>query len=201
MTDYSNNYRWEIPKKFKIDWYNDFLKLINQIDAQLKQEEQQRIQQDNFLFDLISQAQPVTQYRIFIPIRNSTSGKASVTSTSWVERVNVSAYVQEYFGLNLDDITQIDWFITYRARVVNSGDVGYIKARFRQTIPSGQYIETEIKTITSTSWNVFYEQYNDVPIQIFTPNGLLDCMLMLRVDTGTIEAYMDRAFLILIMRG
>jgi len=201
MTDYSNNYRWEIPKKFKIDWYNDFLKLINQIDAQLKQEEQQRIQQDNFLFDLISQAQPVTQYRIFIPIRNSTSGKASVTDTNWVERVNVSAYVQEYFGLNPDDITQIDWFITYRARVVNSGDVGYIKARFRQTVPSGQYIETEVKTITSTSWNVFYEQYNNVPKTIFTPNGLLDCMLMLKVDSGTIEAYMDRAFLILIMGG
>lgn len=201
MVDRSNNYRWEIPEKFKVDWYDDFVRLINQIDASLKNEELTRQQVDNTLLELINNlGQIITQYYVYIPLRNLTSGLAEYSGTTWAERVNAASYTKEYFGLPPDYIVEVKYYTYFRAKMANAGEVGYIKSRFRQTIPSGQYVETPVETINTTSWQHF-SRVVDVPVSILTPDGLLDAMLLLKVDNGTIQAYMDRTFLLIKMKS
>lgn len=199
MPDYTPNYNFVIPQKYKIDWYNDFVHLINQIDIALKNEETIRQQFDNYLQQLIGQIQQaVSSYYVYIPLRNLTSGMTSYSGTSWIERLNVSAYTKEYFGLPPDNIVEVKYFVYFRARMSGSGQTGYIKSRFRQTTPTGQYVETETETINSTSWMHFSKVVN-VPKEVLAPDGLFDAFLMVKVDNGTIQAYMDRAFLLIKM--
>ena len=199
MADITTNYQWVIPEKFKVDWYNDFLSLINQIDNSLKNEEIKRKQFDQYLLQLIADlGNLIGHYYIYIPLRNTTSSLVEYNSTSWGERVNVSSYTKEYFGLPSNKIVEVKYYVYYRAKMKDPNTTGYIKSRLRQTVPSGQYVETPERTINSTSWTHFSE-VRDVSINLLSPDGLLDAMLVVRVSTGTIQAYMDRTFLLLKM--
>lgn len=195
MPDITPNYNWIIPVKYKEDWYDDFVSLITQIDNSLKNEEVARKQVDETLLSLLGQSNVQRNYYVYVPLRNLTSGLATYNGTTWVERLNVASYTKEYFGLPSDKIVEVKYYVYYRARMSDNNTQGYIKSRLRQTTPSGQYVETPERVINSASWS-HYSEVIDVPKTILTPDGLLDAMLFLKVDNGTINAYMDRTFLL-----
>lgn len=199
--DRSKNYNWTIPPRLKVDWYDDFVSLINQIDTSLKNEEIARQQADENLLQLINRLiQTTTEYYVYVPFRNLVSSLISYSGTDWSEVERAGSYSKACFGLPVDKIVEVKYYTYYRAKMSNTDQIGYVKSRFKQTVPSGQYVETQPEIVIGTNWQHF-SRVIDVPKEMLEQDGLFEAALLLKVDTGTIQAYMDRTFLLIKMKS